>query len=176
MASGRRIHGGKKWGRAQALVAFAADVWEEFDAWCFVRGVENPWRLPSWKFASLLMHYLKDDKTEEGLAKIDTFLETADATPHVYLSDSFRLIFREFSGLLRTLDLGSLEPSKKTLDFPVSPDLPVEERKRREAAASNKAYRVPEWWNGERANYQIARSMMGALPKKIGSKVEIEKE
>lgn len=69
------------------------------------------------------------------------------------------------SGLLR-------HDSRETIDNVIYDtrltSLPVEEQKRQEARAAGKAFRVPEWWRGEKANYQVARSMMVSLPKKMG--------
>jgi hypothetical protein len=50
----------------------------------------------------------------------------------------------------------------------LSAELPVEIRKKREAEAAGKKFRVPEWWRGEQANYKIAKAMMTTLPKKMG--------
>jgi hypothetical protein len=169
LAPRRRIHGGKSQGRAQALISFALEYWEEIGSWCYLRGVDDIWNIPSYKFAGLVLAYLKDDKTSEGLAEIDNLLANADELDPPFKSPQFRLFAKAMASVLGGViedDKGVSKSSK--IQEEIIAELPTEERKRREAEAAGKAYRVPEWWRGERANYKIASSMMGTLPKKIG--------
>lgn len=167
---GEEFLGGKSWGRSQVIISFALDSWDEFDSWCLIHGIkEDPWKLPSYRFGALVVAYLKDDKMPEGLVEIDNALSNADSSPHPFFDPSFRRTLKAMGGILSA---SSYTPTSTTIDNVVYDsrltDLPVEERKRQEAATAGKAFRVPEWWRGERANYKIAKSMMGTLPKKIG--------
>lgn len=91
-------------------------------------------------------------------------MSQADHFPHPFFASSYRTAVKE--------SMGKVIPRSTTVDNVVyDPRLtepPVEERKRQQAMAAGKPYRVPEWWRGERTNYKIASSMMKTLPKKIG--------
>jgi hypothetical protein len=124
--------------------------------------------MPSYKFGGIVMAYLKDDKMPEGIQEIDNAFNLSDATPHPFFEESFRLTLKAMAKALST----TTEKISETIDNVIYDsrlvDIPIEERKRREAAEKGKAYRVPEWWRGERANYNVAKNMMVSLPKKIG--------
>lgn len=160
---GDEYSGGKSFGRAQAVIFFALDSWDEFDSWCLMHGIQgDPWKLPSYRFGALIVAYMKDDKTQEGLNLINESLNEADRLPHPFADPTFRRTLKAMGSVLST------SSTSTTIDNIRLPDLPIEERKRQEAAEKGKPYRVPDWWQGEKANYKMARSMMGVLPKKIG--------
>lgn len=169
MAPGRRIHGGKSWGRGQAIISFALEIWDEFDSWCLTHGIrENPWTLPSYRFGALVVAYMKEDKTPESLEQIEDSLKNSDAIPHAFFDPNFRRIFKAMCKVLSKTRVTTISIDNVVYDSRLVPELPVEERKRIEARAKGKAYRVPEWWRGEQANYKIAKQMMVSLPKKMG--------
>lgn len=165
MAARRHVHVGENFGRAQAVINFALDSWDEFDGWCLIHGIqENPWKLPSYRFGALVVAYMKDDRTQEGLDLINGSLKEADNLPHPFEDPGFLRTVKIMASILTT-------PSSETVTTVIKSslsDLPIEERKRREAAAAGKPYIVPSWWVGERTAFKTAKSMMGVLPKKIG--------
>lgn len=166
---GDEYFGGKSIGRTQTLIYFALDGWEEFDSWCLIHGVNDVWKLPSYRFGALIVSYLKYDKMPESIKEIDESLEDTDDLLHIFFTYSFRALIKAMCGVLSVA-----EPITRqtTIDNVVYDsrltDLPIEEQKRQEAKAAGKPYRVPEWWSGEKRAYQTAKSMMVALPKKIG--------
>lgn len=172
MASRRRISRGKSYGRAQAIISYALEVWEEFGSWCLIHGIEDPWKLPSYRFGALVVFYLREDKVEEGLSIIEEALSEADDRIYPFFDPVFR---RTAKAMCRALT-PTRKPPRTTVDnvvydprlVEIDDDLPIEERKKKEAEAKGKAFRVPDWWRGEKANYKIAQSMMVALPKKMG--------
>lgn len=169
MAPRRRIHGGKSFGRGQAVIGFALDVWDEFDSWCLIHGIkDSPWNLPSYRFGALVVAFMKDDKTPEGIDQIDESLADADKLPHPFFDPTFRRILRTMGRALSGSKVTTTTIDNVVYDSRMVSELPVEERKRVEARAKGKAYRVPEWWRGEQANYKIAKQMMVTLPKKMG--------
>lgn len=143
------------------------DIWDEFGSWCLIHGVEDPWKLPSYRFGALLVFYMKIDKVEESLTVIDDTLVDTDNKPHPFYDPDFIRISKAMCQALyptksrTTMDNVIYDP--RLID-----ELPVEERKMLEAREAGKAFRVPEWWRGEKANYKIAQSMMISLPKKMG--------
>jgi len=152
--------GGKTYGRARTLIHFALDDWESFDSWCLIHGIKDIWSLPSYRFGALAIAYLKFDKVPESVTVIDESLFEADKISHPFVDHSFRNTLITMGSLL------SIRPSTSIVKKAF--DIPIEERKRQEAIRMGKAFRVPEWWQGERANYKIASSMMKVLPRKIG--------
>ncbi len=107
---------------------------------------------------------MKDDKVPEGLAEINRSLKDTDNLPHPFADPRLR---QSIKGMCYAM--GSRE--KVTVDNVIYDsrfvnEIPVEEKKRQEALAKGKAYRVPDWWRGEQANYKIAKSMMTVLPKR----------
>lgn len=177
MAPRRRIYGGKSYGRGQGLISYSLDVWDEFDSWCLMKGIQgNPWNLPSYRFGALVVAYMKEDKVPEGIEKIDESLEELDIISHPFHDPSFRRMVRAMGHIL---SVAEHKPSSRTVDnviydprfygpdeaVPVLSDI---ERMKRDAEAAGKPFRVPEWWRGEKANYKIASSLMHTLPKKMG--------
>lgn len=119
------------------------------------------------------MFFLKNDKAEEGVQKIDEALAQSDYIPHPFFDKPFKDMVKVMSSLLASSDDLITSTTRETVgnvvyDSRLTDELPVEEQKRREALEAGKAFRVPEWWRGEKANYKIAKSMMVTLPKKIG--------
>jgi len=177
MASRRRIHGGKSYGRGQGLIGFSLDSWDEFDSWCLMKGIQgNPWNLPSYRFVALVVAYMKEDKVPEGIEKINDSLEELDSVKHPFHDPSFRRLVRAMG---HVLSVAEHKPSStsKTIDnviydprFAGPDDAPLSdiERMKRDAEIAGKPFRVPDWWRGEKANYKIAQNLMHTLPKKIG--------
>lgn len=165
---GDQFLGGKSYGRSQAIVTFALDVWDEFDSWCLMHGINDPWKLPSYRFGGLVVAYMKDDKTQESLESIDNSLSSADSIPHPFLDPSFRRTLKAMGGILSIANPRSSTTIDNVIYDSRLTDIPIEELKRREARAAGKPFRVPEWWAGEKANYKVAKTMMRTLPKKIG--------
>lgn len=120
-----------------------------------------------------MVFYLKQDKLEEGLAIIEEALAESDDKPHPFFDPAFR---RTAKGMCRALTptrkprtiVDNVVYDPRLIEIDDDDDLTIEERKKKEAEAQGKAFRVPEWWRGEKANYQVAKSMMVALPKKMG--------
>lgn len=122
--------------------------------------------MPGFKFTALVEFFLKEDRTEEGLETIEDSLEDAGTHSHPFLSSTFKLTVLAYARALNTV---TKSETKEEAQKPRIPDnLPIEEKKRMEAQEQGKAYRVPEWWVGERKAAKIAQSMMGTIPKKIG--------
>lgn len=181
MAPRRRIHGGKSWGRGQSLIAYSLDIWDEFDSWCLIKGIQgNPWDLPSYRFVALMVAYMKEDKVPEGIEKIDESLDDLDKTPHPFHDPSFRRLLKAMGRILSVAEFTSPLASSTTTtvdnviydsrltgsdDAPVLSDI---DRMKRDAEIAGKPFRVPDWWRGEKANYKIATSLMHTLPKKMG--------
>lgn len=113
---------------------------------------------------------MKDEKTPESIQQIDGALKEADALPHPFQDKKFRITIQAMCNVVtgRLTKSNAVKIDNVIYDPRLVNELPVEERKRREAAAKGKPYRVPEWWRGEKANYKVAQSMMKTLPKKMG--------
>lgn len=124
------------------------------------------WKFPSYRFGALLITFLKDDKTPEGITEIDNALSQADSLPSPFKTSEFLLTVRAMASVLNA-KLPS-EATRVALEAARLDSMPVEEKKRQEAIAAGKPFRVPEWWRGEQANYKVAKTMMKTLPKKIG--------
>lgn len=163
--------GGESFGRSQAIIRFAIDSWAEFDSWCLIHDIKDPWKLPSYRFGALIVAYLKEDKVQEGIEIIDRSLKDSDFIPHPFFSPSFHQTIKVVSGVLSTPVKRSTSIDNIIYDSRLT-DMPIEEQKRREARSKGKPYRVPEWWQGEAANYKVASSMMKVLPKKMGTPVK----
>lgn len=115
------------------------------------------------------MAFLKDDKTPEGIKEIDGIFNQADHMPHIFFTPEFRITVKAMAGVFRRIrEIANPENIDNVIYDPRLTEVPIEEKKRREAAKKGKPYRVPEWWRGEAANYKVAKSMMGVLPKKMG--------
>ncbi len=127
---------------------------------------EDPWKLPSYRFGSLVIAFMKDDKMPEGIKQIDDNLATSDELLHPFFDPAVRRMVKAMCGALAGVTTTSTTIDNVIYDSRFVDELPVEERKKREAVAKGKPYRVPDWWRGEQANYKIAKSMMGVLPKK----------
>lgn len=166
---GDEYFGGKSFGRSQAIIHFSLDVWDEFDSWCLMHGIkENPWSLPSYRFGALVIAFMKDDKTQEGLDQIDESLRGVDYAPHPFADSSFKATLKAMGSVLSTPPLAKTRSIVDNVIYDSRfSNLPIEEQKRREAAAAGKPYKVPEWWKGEKAAYKTAQLMMKTLPKKI---------
>lgn len=166
---GDEYSGSKSFGRSQAIINFALDYWYEFDSWCLMHGIQgNPWNLPSYRFGALVVAYMKDDRTQEGIALIEESLSGADNLPHPFADPSFRRTLRAMGGILSMNSKQTSTNIDNVIYDSRLTDLPIEERKRREAAEKGKPYLVPSWWKGEKVNYKVAQSMMKTVPKKIG--------
>lgn len=124
--------------------------------------------MPSYRFGALVVAYMKYDKMPEDLEKIDESLEETDRHPHAFFSSTFITMVKTVGGILSNSPKSSTIIDNVVYDTRFVDELPVEERKRQEARAAGKPFRVPEWWRGEKANYKIAKNMMGTLPKKMG--------
>ena len=135
-----------------------------------IHGINNPWKLPSYRFGALLVSFLKFDKTPEGVQEIENALSSSDSLAHPLLDSNFRNILK---AMCRALSTSRVRTSTDNViyDHRLMPEIPIEERKKQEARAKGKAFRVPEWWAGEKANYQVAKQMMVKLPKKAGKPV-----
>lgn len=127
---------------------------------------DNSWNLPSHRFSNLVMTFLKDDKVPEGIEKINDAMNESDSLPHPFYDPRFQSTISIMSNSL-TNNSTTTKVGNVIYDSRLT-DLPIEEKKRLEAKEKGKPYRVPEWWRGEKANYKVAKSMMGVLPKKIG--------
>ncbi len=127
----------------------------------------DPWKLPSYRFGALVVAYMKDDKVPEGLKEIENSLKTADEVVHPFFDARLRQSIKGFCHAMGSRATATIVDNV-IYDSRFVNELPIEERKRQEAAVKGKPYRVPEWWRGEQANYKIAKSMMTVLPKKGG--------
>lgn len=114
-----------------------------------------------------MVAFLKDDKTPEGITSINSTLADTDNNPHPFFDPLFQRLARSIGGIFSPSSRTSATVDNVIYDTRLT-ELPIEEQKRQEAAKAGKAYRVPEWWRGEQANYKIARAMMVSLPKKVG--------
>lgn len=180
MASRRRIHGGKSWGRGQAIISFALDTWDSFDSWCLIHGIkENPWNLPSYRFIALVTAFMKEDKVPEGIELIDGSLTDADKIRHPFHSSEFRRMVKALGHILSVAEPKSSTPVSKTVDnviydsrlseIPGDEDkLSDIERMRQVAEVQGKPFKVPSWWRGEETNYKVAKTLMHTIPKKMG--------
>ena len=117
-----------------------------------------------------MVAYMKDDKVPEGIAEINKTLNDTDNSPHPLADPRLRQSIKVMCHAMGSRDKVTVIDNV-IYDSRMTNELPVEERKRQEALAKGKAYRVPEWWRGEQANYKIAKSMMTVLPKKGGKPV-----
>lgn len=111
---------------------------------------------------------MKFEKTEESLESIENALAQADSLLPPFQDKVFMKTVTSMGRILSSSPKTSTTVDNVIYDSRLVNELPIEEQKRREAAAKGKPYRVPEWWRGEQANYKIAKTMMKTLPKKIG--------
>lgn len=81
MAFGRSLHAGGSYGRAQAVVIWALENWQHFDAWCCVKGVD-PSELNSLRLFNLALFYLREGRDEDALKELEQELRHADSYKH----------------------------------------------------------------------------------------------
>ena len=139
MAVGRSIHVGGSYGRAQAVVVWALDNWEDFDAWCCIKGID-PFELPAHRMYNLAIFALKEGKTEEQLEALESELRRCDAYKHP-IKDMTVLRAKYFKAT----------PTTKKVE-------PEPEEPRRY---------VPSWYKGEAAAAKIALVQAKAMPKSL---------
>lgn len=135
-----------------------------------MHGINNVWQLPGYRFGALVVAHLKDDKMPEGIATIDDTLLDADLVPHPFFDPKFRQTVLVMGRVLSSTPYIATSSTTvgNVIYDPRLAELPIEEKKRQEAAAAGKAFRVPDWWVGERKAYKVAQTMMKTLPKKMG--------
>lgn len=115
--------------------------------------------MPAYRFGNMIYAWLVDGKTEEAVGQMEDSLDSTDSVSHPF--HAIANIRTIVPGARPTVVDNVIYDQRLT-------ELPIEEQKRQEAASLGKAYRVPEWWRGEKANYKIAQSAMRTIPKDIG--------
>lgn len=126
---------GGSYGRVQAIIAWAQTNWSDFDGWCCSKNID-PLELSAYRFYNLALWYLRDDKTEEGLALIEEQLSIFDQVQNPLsglLSTSIKIVYAGGSSISKS---GTPQPEEKP------------------------RY-VPPWWRGDEINAKIAMSVMG---------------
>lgn len=67
----------------QVIFNWALQNWEEFDAWCCVKGVD-PLELPAYRFYNLVIYAIMEDKDVEQRSMLERQLKMAEQHQHPF--------------------------------------------------------------------------------------------
>lgn len=151
------------YGRVAAVVGWALDNWQYFDAWCCIKGVD-PLELPAYRFYNLALFAIMEGKDDEQQVEIEEQLAKAEYyNPHPFHKPTG--VANKAKAVPRTVSEDveySLRPNHSGLQSMVGGP------RNEEAANEDKpletqlkvARRIPAWYKGDEAAFHNAQVVM----------------